>query len=57
MGAVCFDAKGIRTIAAVFYADDGLVAARDPKALPASFNILVSLLSSLDWQPTQQRWR
>ena len=47
MEAVGFDAQAIRTIAAVFYADDGLVATRDPKALPASFDILVSLFEQV----------
>ena len=38
-----FNATDIRTIAAVFYADDGLVAARDPKVLQDSFGILISI--------------
>ena len=37
------DAADIRTIVAVFYADDGLVAAREPKVLQDSFDILVGL--------------
>ena len=38
-----FNATDIRTIVAVFYADDGLVAAREPKVLQDSFDILISL--------------
>ena len=38
-----FNTSDIRTIAAVFYADDGLVAARNPKVLQNSFDILISL--------------
>ena len=41
--AAGFDPSDIRTVAAVFYPDDGLMAARDPKTLQASFYILVSL--------------
>ena len=43
MEAAGFDATGIRTITVVFYADGGLVAARDLKTLQISFDILVSL--------------
>ena len=38
-----FNAIDIRAIVAVFYADDGLVVAREPKVLQDSFDILISL--------------
>ena len=43
MEAAGINAADIRTIAAVFYADDGLVAARDAKTLQDAFDILISL--------------
>ena len=38
-----FDTANIRTIVAVFYADDGLIAARDPKTLQTAFDLLTGL--------------
>ena len=38
-----FDTADIRTIVAVFYADDGLIAARDPKTLQTAFDLLTGL--------------
>ena len=38
-----FNAADIRVIAAVFYADDGLIAARDPTLLQDAFNLLTAL--------------
>ena len=43
MEAAGINAADIRTIAAVFYADDGLVAVRDAKTLQDAFDILISL--------------
>ena len=37
------DTADIRTIVAVFYADDGLIAARDPKILQSAFDLLTDL--------------
>ena len=43
MEAAGFDTADIRVIAAVFYADDGLIAARDAKRLQQAFDILIDL--------------
>ena len=43
MEAAGFDAADIRVIAAVFYADDGLIAARDATVLQRAFNLLIDL--------------
>ena len=48
MEATGFDTTEIRTITAMFYANDGLVAARDFKTLQVvSFDILVSLFEQV----------
>ena len=43
MEATGIDADDVRVIAAVFYADDSLVAARDPTLLQRAFDILTAL--------------
>ena len=43
MEAADFDTTDIRVIAAVFYADDGLIAARDAKRLQQAFDMLIDL--------------
>ena len=43
MVATGFDTTDIRVIAAVFYADDGLIATRDPAVLQDAFDLLTDL--------------
>ena len=38
----------IRVIAAVFYADDGLITARDPTLLQDAFALLIALFDRVD---------
>merc|ERR1711966_467005 len=50
-----FSTKDIRTIVAVFYADDGLVAAREPKVLQDSFDILISLFERVGLETNETK--
>ena len=50
-----FNATDIRTIISVFYADDGLVAARDPKVLQDSFDILISLFERVGLETNETK--
>ena len=48
MEVASFDTADIRVIAAVFYAHDGLIAARDSTLLQDAFNLLIDLFDRVD---------
>ena len=51
------DTTDIREIVTCFYADDGLIAARDPTTLQDAINDLVALFERVGLKPTRERRR
>ena len=55
MEAAGFDTADIRVIAAVFYADDGLIAARDAIVLQDAFNLLIDLFDRVSLETNSKK--